>query len=145
MMNYQFTTQVAAADLTRITEQAYQHDGWTRQVYEQDLKQATSRYLAIRVNGEIIAFLGASWVLDEFSVTNLAVLPVWQGHHLGETLLRETIQRLPQGTRLLLEVRPSNQKAVALYEKIGFQTYFMRPKYYHNPIEDAYLMDYTIK
>ncbi|MFL1696012.1 ribosomal protein S18-alanine N-acetyltransferase [Weissella kandleri] len=144
-MNYQFTTQVMVADLTRITEQAYQYDGWTSQLYAQDLNQATSRYLAIKINDEIIAFLGASLVLDEFSVTNLAVLPAWQGHRLGEILLKEAMRHLPQGTRLLLEVRPSNQKAVALYERIGFQTYFMRPKYYRDPIEDAYLMDYTIK
>jgi [ribosomal protein S18]-alanine N-acetyltransferase len=41
----------------------------------------------------------------------------------------------------LLEVRVSNQPAVALYEYVGFSRSGVRTKYYTNPIEDAVLME----
>ena len=41
---------------------------------------------------------------------------------------------------LLLEVRVSNAPAIALYEKMGFAQVGRRPRYYHNPREDAWIL-----
>ena len=41
---------------------------------------------------------------------------------------------------LLLEVRVSNAPAIALYEGLGFAQVGRRPKYYHNPHEDALIL-----
>ena len=44
---------------------------------------------------------------------------------------------------LTLEVRPSNQAAVALYCKHGFQEAGRRKDYYQDPTEDALLLTRT--
>jgi len=41
---------------------------------------------------------------------------------------------------LLLEVRISNEPAIALYTKLGFEQVGRRPRYYHNPREDALIL-----
>ena len=41
---------------------------------------------------------------------------------------------------VLLEVRVSNQPALAFYEALGFVKTRLRPGYYADPIEDAVLM-----
>jgi ribosomal-protein-alanine N-acetyltransferase len=46
-----------------------------------------------------------------------------------------------RGGRLVtLEVRMSNARAQALYEKAGFQRVAIREGYYSRPSEDAYVM-----
>ncbi|MDO5061114.1 MAG: GNAT family N-acetyltransferase [Actinomycetaceae bacterium] len=42
--------------------------------------------------------------------------------------------------RLLLEVRRSNQPAISLYEKLGFEVAGEIKRYYRNPVEDALVM-----
>jgi ribosomal-protein-alanine N-acetyltransferase len=39
-----------------------------------------------------------------------------------------------------LEVRASNQGAIAFYTRLGFRACGRRPKYYRNPEEDAVLL-----
>ena len=39
-----------------------------------------------------------------------------------------------------LEVRISNQPAIALYESLGFKGEGVRPKFYEKPVEDALIM-----
>jgi len=41
---------------------------------------------------------------------------------------------------LTLEVRPSNRAAIALYEKFGFKVKGIRPRYYTDTLEDAFIM-----
>lgn len=46
-----------------------------------------------------------------------------------------------QGAReLLLEVRASSTGAIALYKRLGFDPVGSRPRYYHQPVEDAVVM-----
>ena len=42
--------------------------------------------------------------------------------------------------RILLEVRPSNQPAIALYDKMDFHIIGRRPNYYPDTREDALVM-----
>lgn len=46
-----------------------------------------------------------------------------------------------QGAReLLLEVRASSTGAIALYKRLGFDPVGSRPRYYHQPVDDAVVM-----
>ena len=73
---------------------------------------------------------------------NLAVAPDCRRQGLGRKLLCTLTELLhSKGIESLsLEVRPSNQAALALYSELGFVQVGRRPKYYVNPTEDALIL-----
>ncbi len=94
-------------------------------------------------NGPVIVGFAGFWhVFDEAHITTIGVDPGLRGHALGELLLVSLIEEaLGRGAGYLsLEVRISNQVAMRLYEKYGFQVKGVRPRYYVDDGEDAYVM-----
>lgn len=83
-------------------------------------------------------------VIDEAHILNISVTRACQGRGLGRRLLDHLARVAWQaGARqLLLEVRPSNASALALYEKLGFEVIGRRKGYYPAPggREDAIVM-----
>ena len=73
---------------------------------------------------------------------NIAVHPDYRRKGIAQALVNALVDTLKsQGSRCLtLEVRASNEPAQKLYEKLGFSLIGKRPKYYHNPKEDAYIL-----
>lgn len=86
---------------------------------------------------------GGLWKMpDEAHITTIAVRTAYRGQGVGELLLVGLIdQGYVVGTpRLTLEVRVSNMVAQNLYRKYGFRQVGMRPRYYSDNNEDAYIM-----
>lgn len=86
---------------------------------------------------------GGLWKMpDEAHITTIAVRSAYRGQGAGELLLVGLIdQGYVVGTpRLTLEVRVSNAVAQNLYRKYGFRQVGMRPHYYSDNNEDAYIM-----
>jgi ribosomal-protein-alanine N-acetyltransferase len=100
------------------------------------------------VTGVLIGYCVLMPVVDEMHLLNLCVAPQAQGTGAGLTLLREAM-RITRGKALsgiLLEVRPSNLRALRLYERFGFATIGRRKNYYparRHGREDALVMRYT--
>lgn len=92
---------------------------------------------------EPAAFCACRLVLDELHVLDLAVRPSWRRRGLARFLLELALRRASAaGARLaLLEVRASNQPALALYTGLGFRSVGRRPSYYRDPVEDALLLE----
>jgi len=86
-------------------------------------------------------------ILDEIHLLNIAVQPEWRRKGVGELLLRHVFQLglEHRADRVLLEVRPSNRAARALYEKHHFQEVGRRKRYYLKPTEDALLLQYDFQ
>ncbi len=79
---------------------------------------------------------------DSCELLYIYTLPAKRGQGLGRNLLQAAVDDLRQsGTaqKILLEVRPSNHKAIDLYEVCGFKRYGERQHYYSDG-EDAILM-----
>ena len=89
---------------------------------------------------QLIGFAGGIYLDDVLDISNVAILKEQQGKHLGEILLRAWFNEFFDGTKVLLEVRASNQAAQQLYQRLGFKTYRQRKAYYNHPVEDADLM-----
>lgn len=108
------------------------------------------RYLNFRldVDGVLAAFAITQVVLDEATLFNLAVDPVFQRRGLGRELLQHLIAELEQRgiLTLWLEVRASNRPAIALYEQLDFNEVSIRRNYYPTADgkEDAVIMALTI-
>lgn len=84
--------------------------------------------------------VGGFWLMaDEIHIITLAITPAWKGRGLGEWLLLAMLEkgRLLGAKVATLEVRPSNQAAIRLYQKYKFQQVGARPNYYRDTDEDA--------
>lgn len=83
--------------------------------------------------------LGVNFIFDEADIITIAVLKEKQGEKIAQKLMQHMIDELKKRgiTRIHLEVRQSNKKAIHLYEKFGFCDVFTRKNYYKNPLEDA--------
>ncbi len=84
--------------------------------------------------------LGCLWsILEEAHITILAVHPAYQRQGLGQALLCALLESAWQrGLEwATLEVRPSNQAALSLYQKLGFQEVGRRRGYYENSGQDS--------
>ncbi|CAK2601773.1 hypothetical protein VCRA2119O149_1230001 [Vibrio crassostreae] len=59
---------------------------------------------------------------QEYWVLSLAVDTAYRGMGIGRSLMQLAIETLPQGSKLLLTVDPSNSSACELYLSMGFVT-----------------------
>jgi len=119
-------------------EQAVSPAPWSPGVFLDCLKADYECWVlrSDRVFGYAVAVLGAG----EAHLLNIGVAPGQQGRGFGRQLLGKIIRvaREQNAERLLLEVRPSNLRAQAIYRKAGFELLSRRPRYYGPPQkEDA--------
>ena len=81
-------------------------------------------------------------------VMNLCIAPKHQKKGLGQYLLNSLIESLANIniSALILEVRPSNLSALALYRKMGFDEIDIKKSYYHDAgkKEDAIVLAKTL-
>jgi ribosomal-protein-alanine N-acetyltransferase len=98
--------------------------------------------------GQIVAYGICSVGAGESHVLNLCVAPHIQGNGYGRIML-EKLMEVAKGYRadsMFLEVRPSNRKAISLYQQMGFNEIGTRKDYYpaRNGREDALVMARTL-
>ena len=69
---------------------------------------------------------------DEAHLLNITVAPEWQGTGIGRCLLEHAFKlaRRVAVPAVLLEVRPSNPHAIAIYRHVGFREIGIRKGYY---------------
>jgi ribosomal-protein-alanine N-acetyltransferase len=117
---------------------------WSRDtlVWELANSDVTRVYLLRDAEDRPLAFC-ISWVIfDELHINTLAVSPVRRREGLATVLLREVMADAARdgARRATLEVRESNEAALALYARLGFAVSARRPGYYTNPPEDALIL-----
>jgi ribosomal-protein-alanine N-acetyltransferase len=87
------------------------------------------------------------WIVDqELRINNIGVHPRLRLKGIGTRLVRFLLEYAArQGCVVVtLEVRPSNESAIRLYEKVGFRTIGRRRNYYLDTREDAVVMALAI-
>jgi ribosomal-protein-alanine N-acetyltransferase len=90
----------------------------------------------------IIGFIGVWMLPDEAHIVTVAVRDSHRRKGIGELLLIcaiEQAQAKGQGL-VTLECRVTNEPALALYDKYGFEQVGLRPRYYSDNHEDAYVL-----
>jgi ribosomal-protein-alanine N-acetyltransferase len=87
----------------------------------------------------IVGFVGVWMLPDEAHIVTIAVRDQFRRQGLGEQLLISAIEMAQEEGQSLvtLEVRVSNEAALRLYEKYGFEQVGLRPRYYSDNHEDA--------
>lgn len=117
---------------------------WTRGIFIDCLASGYSAWV-LEHGRQIIGYGLLSVAADEAHVLNVCVDPLVQSRGHGRLLLRALLDsaRKHRAQRVFLEVRPSNPKAIALYQSEGFNEIGRRPRYYpaaNNGREDAIVM-----
>jgi ribosomal-protein-alanine N-acetyltransferase len=90
----------------------------------------------------VVGFIGVWMMADEAHIVTIATRESHRRHGIGEALLISAIETAQdRGQPLVtLEVRVSNDAAIALYEKYGFSEMGRRVRYYSDNHEDAYVL-----
>ena len=75
------------------------------------------------------------------------MFPEFRRNGVGKALVEFLVNKMKAENAefVTLEVRKSNQNAISLYEKCGFEKVGERRSFYEKPTEDAILMTYYIK
>ncbi len=120
---------------------------WTREQLRAELPDAHHEFLAAEAGGQLLGYIGMMFVLDEGYISNVAVAPEHRRQGIAAALLEELLRRAEAlGLSFVtLEVRASNEPAIALYESFGFSPVGRRKGYYTEPKEDALLMTKFLK
>jgi ribosomal protein S18 acetylase RimI-like enzyme len=100
-------------------------DDWQRRAQEEWLPQTPLQI--IELERERIGYLAIEEYADHTFVTQIALLPPWQGRGIGTALMRrimDAAERREVPVRLSVLV---NNPARGLYERLGFQTTSVEP------------------
>jgi len=117
---------------------------WSRGAFLYEMQQnRVARCWVMREGGRVVAYLCLWEITDELHVTNVAVHPAARRRGIARTLLRGVLDdSRGRGFRTVaLEVRPSNEHALALYDSLGFRIVGRRRGYYYDTGEDALVME----
>ena len=142
IITFEQLTHPAPRDLeqiVRLEEESFSNP-WTAEGLAEMLKApVTQLHVARRPPDEIVAFC-ACWVIEgELHINTVAVKRSWRRRGIATRLLQRVLE-VTGVDRATLEVRRSNVAALKLYERLGFKTTAVRPRYYSNPEEDGLIM-----
>ena len=117
-------------------------DPWSENSIASELENPLSFWLVFEENGAVLGYVGSQSVAPESDMMNLAVEPHARKRGIAQALVGALCDELisQKMESLTLEVRASNEPAIKLYTKLGFEIIGRRPRYYVNPQEDALIM-----
>ncbi len=115
---------------------------WTYPNFQSSVAQEDYGCVLRNASGKMLGYFIAMDVVGEMHLLKIAVAEACQGKGYGRLLLNRAVglARELEMDSMLLEVRPSNGPAVALYKNTGFKTIGIRKGYYIDTKEDALVM-----
>jgi [ribosomal protein S18]-alanine N-acetyltransferase len=141
--------RAGAADIARVMEiekDGFKHP-WSRELIERELGHAWSQVLLAcdpgSGGGETVVGYIVFWLVhDEIHVLNVATALEARRRGVGRALMAAAEHAgRTRGARIAtLEVRRSNEAALALYRAIGYRQVGLRQNYYAEENEDAIVM-----
>ena len=127
--------------LSELDKTAVGAEGWSAESFRSEAAKENGFVLYIMDGEAIIALLTGYSAVGEGDITNVAVLPGYRRRGLARELIAEFESLLPDDAEnVFLEVRESNDPAIALYEKCGFERMSLRKNFYSAPRENAVVM-----
>ncbi len=118
---------------------------WTKDQFKYELLENPFANLwGLVIDDKLVGYYDL-WIIFETSeLANIAVLPEYQHQGYGQQLMNHIELKASEAEceTIGLEVRVSNERAIALYERNGFFTISTKPGYYKDEdgYEDAYRM-----
>jgi ribosomal-protein-alanine N-acetyltransferase len=115
---------------------------WSRSMFASELAKPTSICLGAFEGRDLVGYVINSRYVDAWHVMNVAVAPERQRRGVASALLERLFELTRDDERrgYTLEVRVSNEDAIRLYERLGFESRGIRRGYYTDNREDALIM-----
>ena len=129
--------------VAQLQSRTFGHSAWSAKTLLGELDSSRVSILYLLEHGDrLLSMFGCWHVLEDLYLATIAVEPQLQRRGLGELTLLTVLrlaQRLPVDI-LRLDLRVSNEPALALYRKYGFRREGVRRKLYAHPLEDGVQM-----
>ncbi len=115
---------------------------WSADALYDTISGENSVFFKAEVSDRVCGYIGSYFVLDEWYITNVAVLCEFRRRGIAGELISTLIREAEEkgASFITLEVRAGNIPAIRLYEKSGFHRVGRRARFYTEPVEDAELM-----
>ena len=116
---------------------------WSKRMLGEELENQCAAFLVAEdENGSVLGYAGLLVMLDEGYITNVAVFPEYRRLGVAAKIIDVYMNFAAANDLafLTLEVRPSNEAAIALYRRFGFEEVGRRKNYYDLPKEDALIL-----
>jgi len=115
---------------------------WTAKAFADLVADDKSIYLVAVREEEVLGCCGVVNSFGDGSIDIVMVTEKERGKGIASAMLQEL---LVAGESIgvenfTLEVRVSNAPAIHIYEKLGFVSAGIRPRFYEKPVEDAMIM-----
>lgn len=111
----------------------------------EELERAWARVLVVEADGGVAAYVTLWRVADEAEIIQVGTHPTQRRSGHARRAMESALALAQEMglVRVLLEVRPSNVGAVALYQALGFCEIARRERYYDDG-EDAMIMSVAL-
>jgi len=116
---------------------------WSSGMFALEMSKPDSLCLVATAPGDpdmIFGYIVFSRYDLAWHLMNIAVSPEHRRLGIATTLIEAGLARVGGSSPVTLEVRPSNEAAIELYEGLGFESYGYRKGYYPDNGEDALIM-----
>lgn len=149
--------QAEISDIAALIDIAEQRNlsHWSRRNYLDELARSDSIILSARLpEAGIVGFIvgrvyhsSADGPLMEAEIYNIGLYREFQGFGLGQRLFDGFLERCQNANviKIWLEVRASNEMAIAFYVRNRFVKHSVRKGFYSHPTEDGIVMSLSIE
>lgn len=133
-------------DLAALERECFERP-WSEDILAEELYHDNASYIvAVADDGSLLGYAGLKVVLDEGCIEKVVVKAQYRRMGVADALI-DTFVRFGRANLafITLEVRASNDPAIQLYMKHGFEQVGRRKNYYAELNEDAILMTLEYK
>lgn len=144
-MNFEIR-EMTMADVDRVFELEKEYIGdCDKESIRKTIDSQTLKYFVLRIDEKIVGFFECSVIAPEAELYDIVIEKDEQGKGYSKLLMNYFIDLLKKNNieTIFLEVNKINKRAIALYEKYGFEKYGERKNYYGE--NDAVLMKKSLK
>ncbi len=147
-LNYEPMQEADLAEVLDLEQTVYPHP-WSMANFVDSLASGYQAWVLRDTDGQLLGYFLLMAIVDEAHLLNVAVSAERQRQGLGRFLLNQAVAcaRGLGMESVLLEVRPSNERALEIYQRYGFQTIGRRKGYYptaNQQREDAIVMRFGL-
>jgi ribosomal-protein-alanine N-acetyltransferase len=127
-----------------LEQKLFSGEEWSLEQFESELELVpeSRMYWVARLEGVVVGYFGLILIDDFADVGTIAVVPEIRRQGVASKMIEMMLveARRRGMKRMLLEVRTTNDAAIALYKSFGFEIIAERPNYY-GPGLSAFLME----